>query len=84
MKISNNLKKYLNNLLKLYNKKSIKFNFSLYSCCLSTHLGLELSNDEPDYVVDGVNIIINENNYKKLLNAKIDIKRGDFYIEFLD
>jgi hypothetical protein len=65
-------------LLKLYNKKSIKFNFSLYSCCLSTHLGLELSNDEPDYVVDGVNIIINENNYKKLLNAKIDIKKRRF------
>ena len=84
MKISKNLKKYLNNLLKLYNKKSIKFNFSFYSCCLSTHVGLELSNDEPNFVIDGINVIIDENDYNDMLNANVDIKRGDFYIEFSD
>ena len=84
MYFTNNFKKYLQEQLNFYNKKTIKFNFSHYSCCLSKHTGLELTNDNGNHVIDGFSVIIDDNQYCRVENAIIDIIDGDIKIIFKD
>ena len=84
MEFTKKFKKYLLEQLSFYNKKTVKFNLSRYSYCLTKHIGLELTDEDGNHIVDGISVIIDDNQYCKVENAIIDIVDGDVKIEFKD